>query len=67
MARGRTGMSESMEQGHYISAPAPTLGKGTFQQVGTFLDEGELTTTHPKGTSVNVKTGKLQNGEGPGF
>ena len=59
----RTGMSETIEQGHYVATPGPRLGKGTFDQVGTFIDEGELTTIHPKGTSVNVKTGRLQNGE----
>jgi hypothetical protein len=59
----RTGMAETIEQGHYIHTSAPKLGKGTFDQVGTFIDEGEMTTTTPKGTSVNVKTGKLQNNE----
>lgn len=59
----RSGMSEHIEQGHYIATAAPTLGKGAFDQVGTFIDEGEMTTTAPRGTSVNVKTGKLQNGE----
>jgi hypothetical protein len=61
--RPKTGMSESIDQGHYLPTSAPKLGKGMFQQVGTFLDEGELTSTTPKATSVNVKTGKLQNGE----
>lgn len=59
----RSGMSEHIEQGHYISTPSPKLGKGTFDQVGTFIDEGEMTTIMPHGTSVNVKTGKLQNAE----
>ena len=59
----RTGMSETIEQGHYVPTPGPKFGKGTFDQVGTFIDEGEMTTTTPKGTSVNVKTGKLQNNE----
>jgi hypothetical protein len=54
----RTGMAEHIEQGHYISTPGPKLGKGTFDQVGTFIDEGEMTST-----SVNVKTGRLQNNE----
>jgi hypothetical protein len=58
-----SGMAEKIEQGHYIPTPGPKLGKGTFDQVGTFIDEGELTTTTPKGTSVNVKTGKPQNNE----
>jgi hypothetical protein len=59
----RSGMSERMEQGHYLPTSSPKLGKGTVQQVGTFLDEGDMTTTTPRGTSVNMKTGKLQNGE----
>ena len=59
----RTGMSEMIEQGHYVPTPGPRLGKGTFDQVGTFIDEGEMTTITPKATSVNVKTGKLQNNE----
>ena len=52
-----------IEQGHYVPTPGPRLGKGTFDQVGTFIDEGEMTTITPKATSVNVKTGKLQNNE----
>jgi len=59
----RSGMSETIEQGHYLHTPAPKLGKGEFDHVGTFIDEGELTTITPKATSVNVKTGKLQNNE----
>lgn len=61
--KSKTGMSASMDQGHYIPTGSPKLGKGMFQPVGTFIDEGELTSTAPKGTSVNMKTGKLQNGE----
>lgn len=61
--RSKTGMSENMDQGHYIPTASPKLGKGKFDQVGTFIDEGDLTTTTPKGTSVNMKSGKLQNGE----
>lgn len=61
--RSKTGMSESMDQGHYIPTGSPKLGKGKFDPVGTFIDEGDMTTTAPKGTSVNMKTGKLQNGE----
>ena len=63
----KTGMSETITQGHYISTPGPKLGKGKADLVGTFIDEGEMTTTSPRGTSVNLKTNKLQNGEGPGF
>ena len=56
-------MNKPMDQGHYVSTPSPKLGKGTFDAVGAFIDEGEMTTTTPKGTSVNVKSGKLQNNE----
>lgn len=56
-------MSENMEQGHYYPSTAARIGKGTFDQVGTFIDEGDMDTISPKGTSVNVKTGRLQNGE----
>ena len=59
----RSGMAESIEQGHFLHTSSPKLGKGTFDPVGTFIDEGEMTTTTPKATSVNVKTGKLQNNE----
>jgi hypothetical protein len=64
MAKMAKGMaSRIMEGGHYEPAKAPSLMKGEFQAVGTFIDEGDMTTVMPKGTSVNVKTGKLQNGE----
>ena len=64
MARMGKGMAERVDEGgHHISTKAPSLEKATFQQVGTFIDEGDMTTIRPKGTSVNVKTGKLQNGE----
>ena len=59
----KTGMSEMIDQGHYLATSSPKLGKGKFDAVGTFIDEGDLTTTMPKGISVNMKTGKLQNGE----
>lgn len=59
----RTGMSEMIEQGHYVPTASPQLGKGKFDAVGTFIDEGEMTSTTPKATSVNSKTGKLQNNE----
>jgi len=49
--------------GHYEPSSSPSLAKATFQQVGTFTDEGDMTTIRPKGTSVNVKTGKLQNND----
>ena len=49
--------------GHYEPSTAPSLLKGQFQQVGTFTSEGDMTTVTPRGTSVNTKSGKLQNGE----
>lgn len=60
----KSGMAARVaEGGHHEPSKAPALAKGQFQQVGTFIDEGEMTTISPKGTSVNVKTSKLQNGE----
>lgn len=49
--------------GHHEPSKAPALNKGQFQQVGTFIDEGQMTSVSPRGISVNNKTGKLQNGE----
>lgn len=48
--------------GHYDPTKAPSLHKGQFQAVGTYIDEGDMTTVTPKGTSVNQKTGKTQVG-----
>jgi hypothetical protein len=63
MAKMGKGIAAPIEQGHYDPTKAPSLAKGSFQQVGTFIDEGDMTTVMPRGTSVNQKTGKLQNGE----
>jgi hypothetical protein len=64
MAKMGKGMAERIDDGgHHISTKAPSLMKGTFQQVGTFIDEGAMTSVHPSAISVNQKTGKLQNGE----
>ena len=64
MAKMGRGMASRIDEGgHYEPSTAPKLDKGEFQQVGTFISEGDMTTVHPRGTSVNVKTGKLQNGE----
>lgn len=60
----KTGMSAPIGcGGHHEPTKAPALMKGQYQQVGTFIDEGDMTTVSPRGTSVNTKTGKLQNGE----
>ena len=50
------------EGGHYDATSAPKMKKGAFAAVGTFIDEGDMTTVEPRGTSVNVKTGKTQVG-----
>lgn len=64
MAKMGTGMASRIaEGGHYEPNKAPALLKGQFQQVGTFTDEGDMTTVTPRGTSVNAKSGKLQTGE----
>ena len=64
MAKMGKGMAERIEDGgHYAPTKAPALMKGDFQPVGTFIDEGAMTSVHPTATSVNSKTGKLQNGE----
>jgi hypothetical protein len=64
MAKMAKGMASRVEDGgHYDPTMAPKLMKGQFQPVGTFIDEGDMTTVSPKGTSVNMKTGRLQNGE----
>jgi len=60
----KTGMSSRVDVGgHYDTDKAPALRKGQFQQVGTFIGEGDLTTVMPKGISVNQKTGKTQVGD----
>jgi len=60
----KTGMSETIGcGGHYVDSKAPSLPKGTFQAVGTFTDEGDMTSVNPRGTSVNNKTGNMQTGE----
>jgi hypothetical protein len=64
MAKMGKGMAEPIEcGGHHVPTKAPALMKGDFQPVGTFIDEGAMTSVHPSAVSVNSKTGKLQNGE----
>lgn len=59
----KTGMSQPIPcGGHHDPSKAPSLKKGQFQAVGTFIDEGDMTTVEPMGTSVNRKTGKTQVG-----
>ena len=62
MAKNK-GMSGSVpEGGHWEPSKAPALKKGEFAGVGTFIDEGAMTTVEPKGIGVNQKTGKTQVG-----
>lgn len=64
MAKMGKGMAGRVDEGgHFEPNKAPSLAKGQFQQVGTFIDEGDMTTVMPRGTSVNSKTNRLQNGE----
>lgn len=63
MAKMAKGMAARIEEGgHYDPTKAPSLRKGEFQAVGTFIDEGDMTTVEPRGISVNNKTGKTQVG-----
>ena len=60
----KTGMADTIGMGgHHIPTKAPALPKGTFQAVGTFIDEVEMTSVNPRGTSVNQKSGTMQTGE----
>jgi len=64
MAKKMSGMSAIVGcGGHHEPTSSPKLLKGQFDQVGTFTDEGDMTTVTPRGTSVNTKSGNLQNGE----
>jgi hypothetical protein len=63
MAKQGKMSSTVAEGGHYEASSAPGLKKGQFQQVGTFIGQGEMTSVTPRGTSVNSKSGTLQNGE----
>ena len=63
MAKTGKGMAATIaEGGHYDPTSAPKMHKGEFTAVGTFIDEGDMTTVEPRGVSVNVKTGKTQVG-----
>jgi hypothetical protein len=63
MAKTGKGMAATIaEGGHYDPTSAPKMHKGEFAAVGTFIDEGDMTTVEPRGVSVNVKTGKTQVG-----
>lgn len=63
MASNKSGMSAVVPVGgHHEASSAPKMKKGEFAAVGTFIDEGDMTTVEPRGTSVNQKTGKTQVG-----
>lgn len=54
--------TESAYEGHGENSQPPSVKKGKFEAVGTFMDTGSMTSTYPKGLSVNVKTGDLGSG-----
>jgi hypothetical protein len=59
----KSGMSSAVGcGGHHEASKAPSLKKGTFQAVGTYIDEGDMTTVTPSGIGVNKKTGTTQVG-----
>jgi hypothetical protein len=63
MAKDGKGMAAPIAVGgHYDATSAPKPKKGEFAAVGTFIDEGDMTTVEPHGVSVNTKTGKTQVG-----
>lgn len=63
MAKDGKGMAAPIGcGGHHEPTSAPKMKKGEFMAVGTFIDEGDMTTVEPRGVSVNVKTGKTQVG-----
>jgi hypothetical protein len=49
--------TEAGYEGHGETSSSPSPRKGKFYAVGTYLDSGQMTSTFPKGTSPNVKTG----------
>lgn len=44
-------------EGHGENSKAPSVRKGKFEAVGTYMDTGAMTSTFPKGIGPNVKTG----------
>lgn len=44
-------------EGHGENSKPPSVRKGTFEAVGTYMDTGAMTSTFPKGIGPNVKTG----------
>lgn len=52
-----TKLNKQDYEGHGESSKPPSVKKGKFEAVGTYMDTGAMTTTFPKGISPNVKTG----------
>lgn len=50
-------MTKADYEGHGENSKPPSVRKGKFEAVGTYIDSGAQTSTFPKGTSPNVKTG----------
>lgn len=48
---------EAGYEGHGENSMPPSVKKGKFEAIGTFIDSGAQTTTFPKGIGPNVKTG----------
>lgn len=44
-------------EGHGENSKPPSVRKGKFEAVGTYIDSGAMTSTFPKGIGPNVKTG----------
>ena len=44
-------------EGHGENSTPPSLKKGKFEAIGTFIDSGAMTTTFPKALGPNMKTG----------
>jgi hypothetical protein len=44
-------------ENHGENSQPPSVRKGKFEAVGTYMDAGAMTSTFPKATSPNVKTG----------
>ena len=50
-------------EGHGENSRPPSVKKGEFCAIGTYIDDGAMNSTFPKGISPNVKTGTSSGGE----
>lgn len=50
-------MTDASYEGHGENSKPPSVKKGKFEAIGTFMDTGAMTSTFPKGIGPNVKTG----------